>query len=153
MKQEILNTSLGKATFNVCDNLLYQTSGNTTGFYDVWHKPKTPHTIDLIDVEKAFKQLEVKPQKQKEKKMAKAKRGLYQVILIDPKEGKIIMNEFVICSKPEDVLLEVDAGKKIKESGLSVSDVDKIINFLGEIRKTKKNKDGIVELVEDKEAE
>jgi hypothetical protein len=150
MKQEILNTSLGKATFNAYDNCLTTRTSDGTGFYNVWHQPTIPDP-SLIDIEKAFKHLESKPQKQKEKKMAKSKRGLYQVILVDPKEGKIIMNEFVICTKPEDVLLEVDAGKKIKESGLSVSDVDKIINFLGEIRKTKKNKDGIVELVEDRE--
>ena len=42
-----------------------------------------------------------------ERKMATKKvRGLYQVILVDPKEGKIIFNEFVISSKVEDVLLK-----------------------------------------------
>jgi hypothetical protein len=111
-----------------------------------------PKTEDMIeDYKKLMKAKVQKPEKRKEKKMAKKTRGLYQVILVDPKEGKIIFNEFVICSKPEDVLLEAGAGEVIKDKGLQVSEVDKILNYLGEIRRTKKNKDGIVELVEEKE--
>jgi hypothetical protein len=83
--------------------------------------------------------------------MSKSKRGLYRVLLVDPKAGKIIFNDFVICSKPEDVLLEADAGKVIKDKGLMVSEVDKIVNYLGEIRRTIKNKDGVVEIEENKD--
>jgi len=82
----------------------------------------------------------------KEITMNKKKKGLYQVILIDPKEGMIIFNEYVICSKPEDVLLEAGAGEIIKARGLKVSEVDKIVNLMGEVRNTRKNKDGIVEI-------
>ena len=79
------------------------------------------------------------------------KRGLFQVILVDPKAGKVIYNEMVICSKPEDVLLEAGAGEVIKKAGLQIREVDKIVNLLGVIRTTKKNKDGIVELVSEEE--
>ena len=89
----------------------------------------------------------------KEKKKMKQGRGLYQVILVDPKEGKIILNKLVISSKPEDVLLEAGAGEVIKGAEFSVSDIDKIINFMGPIRKTKKNKDVIVELISDEDKE
>jgi len=85
------------------------------------------------------------------KKMAKNTRGLYQVILVNPKEGKIIFTGFVICDKVEDVLLEADAGKIIKEANLQVSEVDKIINLMGEIRKAKRNKDGVLEIVQEEE--
>lgn len=86
----------------------------------------------------------------KEIKMANVNaRGLYQIILVDPKESKIIFNGYCASNNVEDVLLEVDAGKIIKDSGLQVSEVDKIINFLGKIRKSKKNKEGIVELIEE----
>ena len=91
---------------------------------------------------------EIPKQNKEVRKMAtKIKRGLFQVILINPKEGKVIFNEYVICSKPEDVLLEANAGDVIKKAGLAVSEVDKIVNLLGEVRNVKKNKDGIVELV------
>jgi hypothetical protein len=73
--------------------------------------------------------------------IGKSRRGLFQVILVDPKKKEIIMNTVVIADTVEDVLLEVDAGKAIKDKGLQVSDVDKIVNILGEIRRTRKSKD------------
>lgn len=84
-------------------------------------------------------------------KMAKPKRGLYQVILIDPKEGKILSNKLIISGSVDDVLLESNAGEDIKKSGLKVANVDKIVNFLGPIRKTKKNKEGVVEILNEEE--
>ena len=57
----------------------------------------------------------------------------------------------MICDKVEDVLLEADAGKIIKEANLQVSEVDKIINLMGEIRKAKRNKDGVLEIVQEEE--
>jgi hypothetical protein len=85
----------------------------------------------------------------KEKKMAidKNKRGLFQVILIDPKEKKMLLDKIVIADNIEDVLLEVDAGAVIKSAGLSVADVDKIVNIIGQVRKTRKNKNGEVEII------
>jgi len=85
----------------------------------------------------------------KEKKMAidKNKRGLFQVILIDPKEKKMLLDKIVIADNIEDVLLEVDAGVVIKNAGLLVSDVDKIVNIIGQVRKTRKNKNGEVEII------
>jgi hypothetical protein len=96
----------------------------------------------------------VKEQPKKEMKkmaIAKNKRGLFQVILIDPKEKKMLLNTVVISDSVEDVLLEVDAGKVIKDANLSVSDVDKIINILGQVRKTRKNKTGEVEIINEEE--
>ena len=77
----------------------------------------------------------------------KNKRGLFQVILIDPKEKKMLLDKIVIADNIEDVLLEVDAGAVIKQAGLSVSDVDKIVNIIGQVRKTRKNKNGEVEII------
>lgn len=77
----------------------------------------------------------------------KNKRGLFQVILIDPKEKKMLLDKIVIADNVEDVLLEVDAGAVIKNAGLSVSDVDKIVNIIGQVRKTRKNKNGEVEII------
>jgi len=90
-----------------------------------------------------------KPISKKEKKMAidKNKRGLFQVILIDPKEKKMLLDKIVIADNIEDVLLEVDAGSVIKSAGLAVADVDKIVNIIGQIRKTRKNKNGEVEII------
>ena len=84
--------------------------------------------------------------------IGKNKRGLFQVILVDPKKKEMILNTLVIADTVEDVLLEVDAGKIIKEKGLQVSEVDKIVNILGEIRKTRKSKDtGELEIIAEEE--
>ena len=141
---KVMNTNLGKAYFNDFTAHNWGDSHNSQ-FY---HTPDTYPSL-LAEANSKFIKLEEFPRGKKEKKMAKKQRGLYQVILVNPKECKIIFNGFVICDKAEDVLLEVDAGSKIKEHKLKVSEVDKIINFLGGIRKTKTNKDGVVELVED----
>lgn len=94
----------------------------------------------------------VQPKKETKKmSLAKNKRGLFQVILIDPKEKKVLLNTIVISDSVEDVLLEVNAGDVIKTAGLSVSDVDKIVNVLGQVRKTRKAKTGEVEIVNDEE--
>ena len=147
MSTEYLLTNLGKAQYNnLALNAVHygnSTTINNLGDFKAYSKTvSNPISIRMHESQ----QLEPK---EKPKMATKVKRGLYQVLLIDPKAGKIIFNEFVICSKPEDVLLEADAGKIIKEKGLQVSEVDKIINLLGEIRVTKKNKDGVVELVEE----
>jgi hypothetical protein len=109
---------------------------------------KSP-TISNLEVQYGAN-LETKlSEKTKEKKMAisKGKRGLFQVILVDPKTRKILLNTIVIADSIEDVLLEVDAGKVIKEANLLVSDVDKIVTILGEVRKTRKSKSGDIEIV------
>ena len=90
--------------------------------------------------------------KKESKTMAKSERGLYQVILVNPKTSTVFLNKMVICDKLEDVLLEADAATEIKKSELSISETDKIINFLGPVRKTRKNKNGEVEIVVDEEA-
>jgi len=132
-------TSLGAVCVN--DNLantVYYSNGSDATYtlqnwQDQYQQPKTA-------TEKLTK---------KEKKMAidKNKRGLFQVILIDPKEKKMLLDKIVIADNIEDVLLEVDAGAVIKNAGLAVSDVDKIVNIIGQVRKTRKNKNGEVEII------
>ena len=52
--------------------------------------------------------------------IAKNKRGLFQVILVDPKKKEMILNALVIADTVEDVLLEVDAGKIIKDKAILI---------------------------------
>jgi hypothetical protein len=150
MKQYLANTTLG----NVNVNDYTATMGNTlqtsaTG----WQLYPTYEEFNQLRNElQETKKSSLNPTKntKKEIKMAigKNKRGLFQVILVDPKKKEMIMNTLVIADTVEDVLLEVDAGKIIKEKGLQVSEVDKIVNILGEIRKTRKSKDtGELEII------
>ena len=139
------NTSLGNVL--VGDNTCNQLAMNPTAtkgwqFYD--------YQTELDKLANKTKQEKTSTQpKMKEKKMAidKNKRGLFQVILIDPKEKKMLMDKIVIADSVEDVLLEVDAGSVIKTAGLAVADVDKIVNIIGQVRKTRKNKNGEVEII------
>lgn len=136
-----LQTSFGAAQYNNGSNLATVYPASSDDFRYKGNCDYSTHTIITNQQQRETKKMSTTP-----------KRGLYQVILIDPKAGKIIFNEMAISSKPEDVLLEVDAGKVIRDNKLEVSDVDKIINFIGEVRKTRKNKDGVVEIaVDDKE--
>jgi hypothetical protein len=130
------NTNLGAVC--VSDNLantVYYSNGTDT-MYKLQQSYQQPTTT-------------ISTPTKKEKKMAidKNKRGLFQVILIDPKEKKMLLDKIVIADNIEDVLLEVDAGTVIKNAGLSVSDVDKIVNIIGQVRKTRKNKNGEVEII------
>lgn len=137
---EVVKTNMGDVQINWAgsnaDNWL-------TGTISSWEYPTVGAAFnkDLVDkFNNSFTQ---------EEKMEKNKRGLYQIVLVNPKEGEIILNKFVISDKLEDALLEANAGEVIAQKGLKVSEVDKIVNFLGSIRKAKKNKEGIVELVEE----
>ena len=149
---EVLDTSMGKVQYSDysggvagADSLFYGTVGGSGGVENV-----ATLNIDYGKISSAS-YLQEKSEKGKEKKMAITGRGLYQVILVDPKEGKVIFNSYVICSKVEDVLLEAGAGEVIKEKGLKISEVDKIVNLMGQIRRTKKTKDGVVEIIEESE--
>ena len=148
MEQYLANTSLGAV--NVND---YTSAGISTGYTSIqptgWQV--YPNYGELQQIRR---ELEKKETTKKENKMAigKNKRGLFQVILVDPKKKEMILNTLVIADTVEDVLLEVDAGKIIKEKGLQVSEVDKIVNILGEIRKTRKSKDtGELEIIAEEE--
>lgn len=142
MVSQMMHTSLGAATYNDWSDH----TGNPWGIRTNLRPNAFEHDSEI---EKAkFVEAELRVAKKEEKKMKKTKRGLYQVILVNPKAGEIIFNDFVICSNLEDVLLEADASRVIKDASLQVHEVDKIINFLGEIRRTKKNKDGIAEIID-----
>ena len=155
MEHYLANTSLGNVNINDYTSLGTSTSVN-------FGQPTGWQIYPTYDEFKQFrKELEetkkinfTKKILQKEIKMAigKNKRGLFQVILVDPKKKEMILNTLVIADTVEDVLLEVDAGKVIKEKGLQVSEVDKIVNILGEIRKTRKSKDtGELEIIAEEE--
>lgn len=137
---EVVKTSMGNVQVNWTDS---NTSNYTIGKISSWEYPSelVVSGKDLVSkFNNSFTQ---------EEKMEKNKRGLYQVILVNPKEGEIILNKFIISDYLEDALLEANAGETIVQKGLKVSEVDKIVNFLGCVRKVKKNKEGIVELVEE----
>ena len=141
MQQYSVNTSLGAINVNDYTTL---TTNNQFGIATSgWQFYSTDNEIQSL-----------KEGTKKEIKMAigKNKRGLFQVILVDPKKKEMILNTLVIADTVEDVLLEVDAGKIIKEKELQVSEVDKIVNILGEIRKTRKSKDtGELEIIIEEE--
>lgn len=154
MSTDYQNTSLGQVCVNDnTTNLLYSGSmqqaiggnlqyyDNTKAFEEMMAKHKSFNHIEEVKQEIA------KPKKEKKMAIDKNKRGLFQVILIDPKEKKMLLDKIVIADNVEDVLLEVDAGAVIKQAGLSVSDVDKIVNIIGQVRKTRKNKNGEVEII------
>lgn len=87
-------------------------------------------------------------QQQKEyKTMDTNKRGLYQVIIVNPKTEEVVLNTTVLADKLEDVFIVADLSTILKVENLKVADVDKIVNFLGEVRKTRKNKDGEIEII------
>jgi hypothetical protein len=132
-----IKTNFGEVQLNN-----YATTNNNIGYYHSRTITEPDYNLKSMDLDL------LRTVKKVEDKMSKKKRGLYQVILVDPKEGKIIFNNFIICSKAEDVLLEAGAGEVIRKQSLEVSEVDKIINYLGEIRRTKKGKDGVVELID-----
>jgi hypothetical protein len=144
------NTALGQVyvtdstSCNLTNTLGQTTWGNSLQYYDSSQLNKY-NTIGQKETTVSITEPKIK----KEKKMAidKNKRGLFQVILIDPKEKKMLLDKIVIADNVEDVLLEVDAGSIIKNAGLAVSDVDKIVNIIGQIRKTRKNKNGEVEII------
>jgi len=154
--QELCNTSLGAVHLN--DYTQYPNNPISSNWDDQLQSYTYLGSLEEIKrYSNISEQTEVKPAiktKEKEKKMSipKGKRGLFQVILVDPKAKKTLLNEMVIADSLEDVLLEVDAGKIIKDAGLSVSDVDKIVNIIGIIRKTRKNKTGELEIVNEEEA-
>lgn len=146
MEQYLANTSFGTVSVNDYTSIPFSTLGK----WQVY-----PTYANIGQIEKSIIEKKILPLK-KEIKMAigKNKRGLFQVILVDPKKKEMILNTLVIADTVEDVLLEVDAGKTIKEKGLQVSEVDKIINILGEIRKTRKSKDtGELEIVSEETKE
>ena len=130
MEHYLANTSLGNVNINDYTSLGWKTY--PTYFEESMLPNKTKKEIKMA--------------------IGKNKRGLFQVILVDPKKKEMILNTLVIADTVEDVLLEVDAGKVIKEKGLQVSEVDKIVNILGEIRRTRKSKDtGELEIIAEEE--
>ena len=150
MTTKLTTDSFGEVMYNDF------TTGSSSDVSTKWPFTKlvtTPFAVNSVNLNEMMGPVKEGNIKKGGAKMSSKKRGLYQVILVDPKAGKIIFNGFVICDKPEDVLLEADAGSKIKESQLTVSEVDKIINYLGEIRRVKKSKEGVLELVQDSENE
>jgi hypothetical protein len=152
--QNYINTGLGQVCVNdYTDQMQKYKDFQQHSLY--CEKPHYGITTDYAKLQYIINQ-EIKSEtkvKKEEKKMAiaKNKRGLFQVILIDPREKKMLLNTVVISDSVEDVLLEVDAGKIIKDAGLAVSDVDKIINIIGQVRKTRKNKTGEVEIINEEE--
>lgn len=78
----------------------------------------------------------------KETKMEDIKRGLYQVILVNPKTSLVIMNKMLVSDSLTNALIECGINEVLISEKVKVSDIDKIVNFLGTVRKYKKNKDG-----------
>ena len=155
---EQLKTTMGNVTYNDWGNATMYADSGTPGCYNMYvgtvpYEAKWNKIDFLTGATDTKAKLVGKPVLLKEEigKMAKPKRGLYQVILIDPKEGKILSNKLIISGSVDDVLLESNAGEDIKKSGLKVADVDKIVNFMGPVRKIKKNKEGIVEILNEEE--
>jgi hypothetical protein len=147
------NTSLGAVCVN--DNTNYSinyTSGSNLALGQVtgggWQYYDNQQAFNILTERKV-----AEPKKEKKMAIDKNKRGLFQVILIDPKEKKMLLDKIVIADNIEDVLLEVDAGSVIKSAGLAVADVDKIVNIIGQVRKTRKNKDGEVEIINEEVTE
>ena len=73
---------------------------------------------------------------QREEEMAKSKRGLYEVILFDPKQQKVIEEKTVVADDEKDVLFEAGITKEtLKEKGISkLRDVDVLITEKGRVR-------------------
>lgn len=144
--QNYMDTSLGQVyvTDNTSQQLAMVSYGDNWQYYDNSLKPIELKQNYLKSLDATIQE---KPKKEKKMAIDKNKRGLFQVILIDPKEKKMLLDKIVIADNIEDVLLEVDAGSVIKSAGLAVADVDKIVNIIGQIRKTRKNKNGEVEII------
>ena len=151
MQQYLTDTSLGAVNINDytggASNQMQALYGaqnwQVYPIYDELRKMK-----QKLEIEKPFVDKKIESKKEKKMAIGKNKRGLFQVILVDPKKKEMLLNTMVIADTIEDVLLEVDAGKIIKDKNLQVSEVDKIVNILGEIRKTRKSKDtGELEII------
>lgn len=152
MSEKVNTENFG--TVNYCDFATTSTGNASTWFKgnnsNTWEQ-LTDRRTEWQPKQTAYPNLEVN--KKMEVKTKRPGRGLYNVILIDPKESKVFLDKKVISNSIDDVLLEVDASSAIKEAKLSVSDVDKIVIFLGEVRKTRKNKTGEVEIIEEETKE
>ena len=149
MQQYLANTSLGNVNVNDYTTKINNQGSTTISGWQVY-----PGYNELLQLRKEIEGAKTSIVEKREVKMAigKNKRGLFQVILVDPKKKEMILNTLVIADTVEDVLLEVDAGKIIKDKNLQVSEVDKIVNILGEIRKTRKSKDtGELEIITEEE--
>ena len=149
MQQYLANTSLGNVNVNDYTTKINNQGSTTISGWQVY-----PGYNELPQLRKEIEGAKTSIVEKREVKMAigKNKRGLFQVILVDPKKKEMILNTLVIADTVEDVLLEVDAGKIIKDKNLQVSEVDKIVNILGEIRKTRKSKDtGELEIITEEE--